>query len=122
MKNIDNATAIFAALAEPTRLRLLRILSLQSDENSICVSALATIIGVSQPAISQHLLVLKKAGLIDRKRHGNHMHYFTKPRMLIYCQEALALALESLEFEPQTTGVDLCQGIPCPKQTNTRPT
>jgi DNA-binding transcriptional ArsR family regulator len=121
MKNIENTAVIFAALADPTRLRLLRILSLQSDDNSICVSALATMIGVSQPAISQHLLVLKKAGLVDRKRHGNHMHYFVKPGMLIRCQEALAVALKSLEYETQPTGVDLCQGIPCPKQTKTRP-
>ena len=118
MKNIGDTAAIFAALADPTRLRVLRILSLQSDDHSTCVSAVANMIGVSQPAVSQHLLVLKKAGLVEGKRHGSHMHYFVKPGVLNRCQEALAVALESLESELQPTGVDLCQGIPCPRQTN----
>ena len=115
MNNIENTAAIFAALADLTRLRLLRILGFQSEDNSICVSALAIMLGVSQPAISQHLLVLKTAGLVDSKRHGKHMHYFIKPKTMSRCQEALAEALASLQSESQPTGVDLCQEIPCPK-------
>ena len=118
MNRDDNTVAIFAALADPTRLKLLRLLNEQSESEAICVSALAMRMGISQPAVSQHLSVLKAAGLVKGERRGNYMHYLVKPEALSRCQEALAAALESLESELQPTGVDLCQGIPCPQQTN----
>jgi DNA-binding transcriptional ArsR family regulator len=60
-------TAVFGALADPTRRRILARLS-KSGEGP--VSALAKPFRVSLPAISRHLRVLEKARLIDRRREG----------------------------------------------------
>ena len=110
MEKMDKETCtatIFAAIADPTRLRLLRLLNEQNHANAICVSALAMQLGVSQPAVSQHLGVLKSAGLVAGEKRSNYMHYFVKPGAFNRCQEALATAFQS---EIQSTEVELCHG------------
>ena len=67
-------TAVFSALADPTRRRILAKLS-KSGEGA--VTTLAKPFRVSLPAISRHLRVLEKARLIDRRRKGRvHMIRF----------------------------------------------
>src|SRR5262245_65352793 len=60
----DQLNAVFAALADPTRRAILARLT-EGDAN---VSELAAPFRVSQPAISRHLKVLERAGLISRTR------------------------------------------------------
>ncbi len=60
----DQLSATFAALADPTRRAILRRLA----EGDATVSELAAPFSVSQPAISRHLKVLERAGLIARSR------------------------------------------------------
>ncbi|WP_306250300.1 helix-turn-helix transcriptional regulator [Parvularcula sp. IMCC14364] len=57
---------VFSALADPTRRGMLAQLA-QGETN---VGALAESYAMSQPAISKHVRVLEKAGLIKRKKHG----------------------------------------------------
>src|SRR6266850_1800754 len=64
MKRADRLTATFAALADPTRRAILDRLA--SGEAS--VTELARPFAMSQPAISKHLRVLERAGLISRGR------------------------------------------------------
>ena len=56
----------FAALADPTRRRMLEDLS----RGGLCVTELARPYSMSLPAVSKHLRVLEKAGLIRRRRSG----------------------------------------------------
>ena len=56
----------FAALADPTRRRILADLA-RGDQ---CVTRLARPYQMSLPAISKHLRVLEKAGLLRRRRYG----------------------------------------------------
>jgi len=56
----------FAALADPTRRRILEHLS----HGDRCVTDLAKPYRISLPAVSKHLRVLEKAGLVRRKRTG----------------------------------------------------
>lgn len=58
-------------LADNNRLQILRIL-LNSD---LCVGALAHQLGISKPAVSQHLQVLRKAGLVKGEKRGYWTHY-----------------------------------------------
>lgn len=67
VNNQKRVTAIFAALADPTRRRILVRLS-NSGEGP--VTALAKPFRISLPAVSRHLRVLEKARLIDRRREG----------------------------------------------------
>jgi ArsR family transcriptional regulator len=90
MDNIEELANIFKALSDPTRLRLLKLVSEckpggpASDECEpsacngpafLCVNALAHKLGVTQSAVSQHLRVLRQAGLVRGVRRGSFMHY-----------------------------------------------
>ena len=75
-ENIEEQAAVFSTLADPTRLRLLKILCRQRAPNALCVNALAGLLGVSQSAVSQHLRILKSIGLVKGERRGYHIHYF----------------------------------------------
>jgi DNA-binding transcriptional ArsR family regulator len=66
MKRAERLNATFAALADPTRRAILSRLA--SSEAS--VMELARPFKMSQPAISKHLRVLERAGLISRGRDG----------------------------------------------------
>ena len=63
---VDQLSAVFGALADPTRRAILTRLT-QGDAN---VAELAAPFEVSQPAISRHLKVLEQAGLISRHRRA----------------------------------------------------
>ncbi|MGA2580628.1 MAG: metalloregulator ArsR/SmtB family transcription factor [Bryobacteraceae bacterium] len=67
VNNQTRITAVFAALADPTRRRILVRLA-NGGEGP--VTALAKPFRISLPAISRHLRVLEKARLIDRRRQG----------------------------------------------------
>ena len=71
---------VFKALGEPTRLKIINILA--SEGGYFCVGLLAEKLGVSQPAVSQHLKILKDAGILDSKRIGFHVHYFADAETL----------------------------------------
>ncbi|AVX03064.1 HTH-type transcriptional regulator [Maritalea myrionectae] len=58
----QNLDAVFAALADPTRRAMLTRLA----EGEASVGELAAPFKISQPAISKHLKVLEKAGLVER--------------------------------------------------------
>ena len=62
--NPDSLSQIFAALADPTRRAILARLS----EGEATVNELAEPFEITLPAISRHLKVLEKAGLIERTR------------------------------------------------------
>ena len=59
----------FKALGEPTRLKILRLLA----EQELCVCELEEILDMSQPRVSQHLKVLKQAGLVKERREAQRI-------------------------------------------------
>lgn len=73
MDNIEKLTDVFKALADPTRLKLVQLLS--DGEKALCVNALARELEVTQSAVSQHLRVLRQAGLVQGERRGQSVHY-----------------------------------------------
>ena len=73
------ADDLFKALADPTRRALLERLLLEGELN---VRALTEQAGVSQPAVSKHLGVLKQAGLVLERPEGRVVHYRAEPKGL----------------------------------------
>jgi DNA-binding transcriptional ArsR family regulator len=63
---VDQLDAVFGALADPTRRSILTRLS----QGAATVAELAAPFSVTQPAISRHLRVLERAGLISRTRRA----------------------------------------------------
>jgi len=90
---IEEQVAVFSALADPTRLRLVKLLCEQKKPDALCVNALASILGVTQSAVSQHLRVLKAIGLVRGERWGNHIHYSINPDAVRRCQDLMSAAL-----------------------------
>jgi ArsR family transcriptional regulator len=83
---------IFAALADPTRLRLVKLLCRQHDPDALCVNALAYYLGVTQSAVSQHLRVLRGLGLVRGERRGYRVHYFVDRNALERCKTLVSEA------------------------------
>jgi len=94
--SIEEQAAVFGMLADPTRLKLVKLLCYQHESGALCVNALADILGVTQSAVSQHLRVLKAVGLVKGERRGCHMHYFVNQDML---QEFRQLTLGALSVD-----------------------
>lgn len=65
------AADVFAQLCDSTRLRILWLLC----HSEVCVSDIATAIGMSAPAVSHHLRTLKQTGLIVGRREGKEVLY-----------------------------------------------
>ena len=90
----EEQAAFFAALSDPTRLRLFKLLCKQRTPDALCVNALAALLGVTQSAVSQHLRVLKGVGLVKGERRGHHIHYFINQKALKQYQSLLSTVLK----------------------------
>jgi ArsR family transcriptional regulator, arsenate/arsenite/antimonite-responsive transcriptional repressor len=62
---------LFAAFADPTRLRLLNLM----NGREVCVCYFVEILKQGQPKISRHLAYLRRAGIVEARREGKWMHY-----------------------------------------------
>ena len=72
-------TELFSALADPTRRTIFERLCRDGEQT---VRALTDRAGVSQPAVSKHLGVLKHAGLVRDRRDGRQTHYSAQPKAM----------------------------------------
>jgi len=100
-QNAEREAEIFSALADPTRLKLVKLLCLQHVQDALCVNALSALLGVSQSAVSQHLRVLRSTGLVRGERRGYHIHYFIDSNTLEYCHNLILHALVIKEFNEE---------------------
>jgi DNA-binding transcriptional ArsR family regulator len=70
---------LFKTLSDPTRRAIFERLT---RDGELTVHALTRRSGVSQPAVSKHLGVLKLAGLVHNRREGRETHYRADPQGL----------------------------------------
>lgn len=90
-------SVMLKALGEPTRLSIFQ----QLLSRKHCVRSLSKKLGITESAVSQHMKVLKEAGLVYGERFGYHIHYLPK-------QEALD-ELCSAFSEMKQQSLDLCR-------------
>jgi DNA-binding transcriptional ArsR family regulator len=105
--------ALVKAIGHPTRLRILDILSV----GEACVCHLTTILKQRQPNVSQHLTVLREAGLVRDRKDGVIVYYRLSDPLI---KDLLGLAREILgssgvevDFPPVPESP--LPGCPCPK-------
>ena len=72
---MDREGEIFYALADPTRRAIFERLT----HGEAAVKELTPRLRVSQPAVSQHLAALRRAGLVTERREGRHVYYRVTP-------------------------------------------
>ncbi len=77
--------AALRAIAEPRRQAILRLV--RDDERT--AGEIAEAFDVSRPAISQHLAVLKEAGLVSERREGTRRFYRARPETIKELQRFL---------------------------------
>ena len=65
-KPLKELAEIFKAMADRNRLRIIKIL----QKRPLCVCEIREVLGISQPAVSRHLNILKNAGLIEDEKDG----------------------------------------------------
>lgn len=80
------------AIADGNRLEIMKLLL----THNCCVGKLARELEITEAAVSQHLKVLREAGLIEGEKRGNFMHYEVKKDAL----RELARRIESLADMP----------------------
>ena len=92
----QTAANLFKALADPTRLHILDVLSQQSQQ--VCVCDLEGIVGLPdartglrprQPTISHHLKVLRDVGLVSYQKRGLWVYYYVHRQQLAAVQALL---------------------------------
>jgi ArsR family transcriptional regulator len=79
---------LLKALADPTRLRILSLLS--RHEGEVCVFEIVESFTLEQPTISHHLRILRDAGLVDCRKKGLWAYYYVR-------REALGRARDVIE-------------------------
>lgn len=75
----EAVAARFKALADPTRVRMLNLLARNAE---LCVCDVQSNFELSQPTISHHLGILRKAGLVDCDVRGRWCFYRANPRAI----------------------------------------
>lgn len=68
---IDIYTKFFKALGEPTRIKILKLLA----DKELCVCELMDVLNMKLPRISQHLRVLKEAGILRERKKAQWSYY-----------------------------------------------
>ncbi|PXF54420.1 MAG: transcriptional regulator [Deltaproteobacteria bacterium] len=70
-KLMKKTSRYLKAIADPTRLKILKLL----QHRTSCVCELTSVLGLAQPTVSRHLRVLEDAGFVESERRGLRMDY-----------------------------------------------
>lgn len=84
---------VFKALADSNRRKILKLLS---KKDSMTAGDIADQFNISKPAISEHLKILRNAGLIYADKQGQFIHYQLNATIM---QEIAALLFEFLNIQ-----------------------
>jgi ArsR family transcriptional regulator len=95
-KTTDPDALLLQALAEPTRLAIVRQLA---HEGEVCACDFTACCEVAQPTVSHHLKVLRQAGVVSSDRRGTWIYYRLRPDAI----RRLANLLGELAAVPATS-------------------
>ncbi len=99
----EQLAEFFKGLAHPTRLQILDLLR----EGEMCVCHIEALLNKRQAYISQQLMTLREAGLVDSRRDGLQVYYrLTDPQI----RDLLNLMLGATH----NIGIQCVEGCPCP--------
>lgn len=96
----------FKALGDETRFKIFLLLS----ENRVCAKGLAKKLNISESAVSQHIKVLKEAGLLKGEKVGYYTHYHVQKQVLKELESIIAAMISDtteLDILKNDLGVSL---------------
>jgi len=91
-------------LSVGTRVRIVRLLK----GRALCVGALSARLDVTQGAVSQHLRIMRDAGLVIDERRGCFVHYRLNEDTLAAWREEIDGLLDPEHVSPETKGAGKC--------------
>mgnify|MGYP001056873645 CR=1 FL=1 len=91
MVNAEKLARIFKLLSVETRIRI--VLALK--RRAMCVTELTSQVGISQEATSQHLRVLRDAGIVKFQKRGFHVYYSLDKQNVAFMYKAVSALYES---------------------------
>jgi DNA-binding transcriptional ArsR family regulator len=107
----ETLAELFQLIGQPIRIQIL----LAIGEDEACVCHLEAVTGMRQAVISQHLMLLRKAGLVTPNRAGRNIFYRLENPVLL---DLIQAAAKTLGIAPEAinkyTSTKL-PGCPCPK-------
>jgi DNA-binding transcriptional ArsR family regulator len=96
---------LLKVLAAPARVRVIQLLK----GRALCVNALAARLGVTQGDVSQHLRVMRDAGLVINEKRGYYVHYRLNEKTLAAWREEIQKLLDPrVGAGTGTKGVSKC--------------
>jgi DNA-binding transcriptional ArsR family regulator len=91
----EKISKLLSLIGQPVRIQILLVIGTQEA----CVCHLEMLLGIRQASISQHLMVLRKAGLVTSRRDGRNIFYSVlHPEVLDVLQQAAQLTGCSTEM------------------------
>lgn len=102
---IEEVAEFFKVLSEPVRLSLL----LELKENERTVSELAVSAGTSNANVSKHLMMMRKSGLLDRRKEGNQVFYCLKSQRVFEVCDCICQDIRS-RLEYQRSAIEVPAG------------
>lgn len=106
----EQISKLFSLIGQPARIQILLVIGTQEA----CVCHLEMVLGMRQASISQHLMVLRKAGLVTSRREGRNIFYqIAYPEVLDVLQQAARLTGSSPEMLQALT-LRPIPDCPCP--------
>jgi DNA-binding transcriptional ArsR family regulator len=101
VRRVKHMTSLLAALADDTRLRLLRLLL----REELCVCELVDALRIRQYKVSRHLSTLRAVGLVEARRNGRWMYYSIGRRAALktFHQDLLKVIDVHLDGTPQAS-------------------
>lgn len=106
----DHAVEVFKALADPTRLAILDLLQkkgtsrcgpVEVGESGLCACDVEAAVGLSQAAISHHMGILRRAGLVFALKRGRWMFYRRNDDVISAVAAALVKRVEPARPSPR---------------------
>ncbi|MBR3196632.1 MAG: winged helix-turn-helix transcriptional regulator [Clostridia bacterium] len=101
---MKDLTVLLKALGDPTRLEIYRRLL----ERRHCVRSLSRSLGITESAVSQHLKILREAGLVAGEKYGRHTHYLPCAETLTFLSGAFSDMRAAADALESTPGICRC--------------
>ena len=114
MISAERLARISKVLSVETRVRIIHLLK----DRSLCVGALSSRLDVTQGAVSQHLRILRDAGLLIDEKRGYFVHYRVNPKTLDRWKTMLdrLLQIEAVDNSKGKGASVKERNRPCPKK------
>lgn len=103
LPEVEGISEIFSVLGDETRCRIVYLLSLEE----LCTCELAEILGITMPAVSHHLRILKALRLVRARPEGKHVFYALADDHIL---SLIRVAQEHYEEERQDCETDEADG------------